>query len=464
MPLSMLLLAKAAAVCYSIIGGNLDAKGVKAVRTALLKWRSSLPWVLLACLALGAAMAAYTWTQEKDFYRAVYTFCAQPGQDAAQNAPGEAARMLAQDCHALTRTEGFRSSVLAGTASDGMTRVGVRGVNGTHMLEVVAEGPDPEATASLANAVGRALLGSAVSELGASDAREIAPASIPDAPSGPDRPRKVLWTMLAVFVAGSLLGCLLGCAERPLHFDDPEAGALNTPVLGALPDCRREARRMLSARKRHDGMLLDKVDRLIRENVRVIALRLRNAMCAGGCGVAVIAGVDRKDDQAVLTALLCGELARQGFRVLAVEMDEGTAQLAPLLGVRGRASLEEYLTGRAPLMDAIVRCPEPNLCYLSGLTMGGEVADMAATPAFRSFFKSACSRFDFVILNAAGMKNCADAAMLGAMESVTVLAAGDGRFSARELNAAIGGLSGDVRLVRGVAFTMANRDRFDALR
>ena len=147
----------------------MDVKGVEAVRKALLKWRHFLPWTLLLCLASGCLMAAYTWAYEADRYQAVYTFYAAPEAAASQKAPLEAARMLARDCHALTRTDGFRQAVLSRAASDGQTRAGVRGIDGTHMLEVVAIGPDPASTAGLADAIGRELVACVQDELGAAE-------------------------------------------------------------------------------------------------------------------------------------------------------------------------------------------------------------------------------------------------------------------------------------------------------
>ena len=221
-------------------------------------------------------------------------------------------------------------------------------------------------------------------------------------------------------------------------------------------------------KKQRGGMLLDRMDRLIRENVRAFALKLRNGLCASGQSVAVIAGMDPEGDQAVLTALLCSELARQGFSVLAVNMDAGQARLSALLGVRPQACLSEYLAGQVSLLDVIVKTPERNLAFIEGLPPEGAVADVAATPAFRSFLKSAKSRFDFVILNAAPAGYCADAAMLGTLEGLTVLAARDGAFTADELNAVMTNLAEDVRQLkawcspwRAVPALMRPADRAD---
>ena len=78
--------------------------------------------------------------------------------------------------------------MLAAAASDGHTRAGVRGIDGTHLMEVVAIGPDPAYTAGLANAIGRELVACVQDELGATEAHEITTAEIPAAPCGPNRP------------------------------------------------------------------------------------------------------------------------------------------------------------------------------------------------------------------------------------------------------------------------------------
>lgn len=64
------------------------------------------------------------------------------------------------------------------------------------------------------------------------EAHEIAPATVPAAPCGPNRPMKVVWTLLAAFAVGSLAGCLLGSDRRPLHVNDPEARCLAAPAHG----------------------------------------------------------------------------------------------------------------------------------------------------------------------------------------------------------------------------------------
>ena len=177
--------------------------------------------------------------------------------------------------------------------------------------------------------------------------------------------------------------------------------------------------------------------------------------------VAVIAGMDREGDQAVLTALLCGELARQGFSVLAVDMDAGHARLSGLLGVRPQACLSG-ISGRRGVAAG---CDRQNPGAGPGLHRGpapeGAVADIAAT-AIRSFLKEREKPVRFCDFERRPGGFCADAGMLGTLEGLTVLAARDGAFTAAELNAVMTNLAEDVRLLKGVVFTMARRTRFDA--
>lgn len=426
---------------------------------AACRWRHSLPWIACLCVVVGCAVAAYTWLYEADRYQAVYTFYAQPAGYETEKAPLEASRMLARDCRALTHTEGFRTAVLATCArSDGMTYVDVRGVDGSHMLEVTATGPDAAIVAGLANAAGRRLLEEAPGLFGARAVSEITPAIPPQAACAPNRAAKVLWAVLAAFAGGSLMGLLWGSERQPVRFDGPEATALRAPRLGAVADIRRARKRFERRvqKKRETGMLLDGMERLVRENVRALVLRLR----AQEDGAIVVTALRREDGGAALTALLAGELARQGFRVMAVEMDGREASLAELLNATAQVDLLDYLRGRASLAETAVKTRDGTLCFIDCLHAGESIANMAATPGFAAFLKSARANFDYVLLNAAPLENCADAALLGTLAGQTVLAGRDGAYTAEEWNAATEDLQSVVRRVSGVVLTQVRPSRF----
>lgn len=428
---------------------------------AALRWRHALPWILCLCLIFGCAMAAYTWGYEADEYRAIYTFYALAGEESAGSL--EAARMFARDCHALTQTESFRERVLAYTKSDGKSRVAVSGIDGTHLLEVSAIGPDKQIVCALANAAGRALVEDAGELLGTRNAQEVTAASVPQTPSGPNRPMKVFWTVVAVFALGSLLGCLFGSEREPLHFDSAAAAAPGLPVIGAVAEMKKALRRFekRSKKRRAGGMLLEHVNRLVRENVRAIVLSLRAFRRTGAGNAFVFSGMRDGEEKPQVAALVACEMARQGMRVLLVEMENARSQLSEYLGVEARADLSDYLHGRASLGEVVARPQGSTLCFIDHLHPAEPVSEIAATAGFAAFLKSAKSNFDFVLFNAAPIEDGSDAAMLGMLADATVLMVRDGEYCAQEIAQAVNGLSGVVKRLYGVVFTMVKPERLE---
>lgn len=421
---------------------------------AARRWKHAFAWILCLCLVTGCAMAAFTWLHEPDLYRAVYTLYAMPKAD---DAPLEASRMLARDCRALTRTDTFRENVLAKTRSDGQSRVDVQGIDGTHLLELSVVGPTPSVVQSLANAAGRALVQEASDTLGAKDVREITAAALPETPYAPNRPLKTLFAVLAAFGVGSVLSLLFGSEREPLRFENmAESSAL--PLLGGMADLRREMRRFEKGRKkRRVGMLLNHVDRLVREDIRAATLKLR-ATLGGKGGCVAITSVRANEQQAAFSALLAGELAAQGFRVLLVEMESQAPLLAELLAVDTRADLSDHLRGRAALRDIVVRPQDSTLCFIDQKHRGQSAVEIVSVPAFAAFLSSARANFDYVLLNAAPMEGCSDAAMLGACADLTVLTARSGVYTARELAHAANEMRGVVKRFGGVVMTAVERE------
>lgn len=422
---------------------------------AARRWRHAFAWILCLCMLAGCAMATFTWLYEPDVYRAVYTLYAQPTAEAA---PLEASRMLARDCAALTRTQAFRQAVLAQTRSDGMCRVSVQGIDGTHLMELSVVGPDAHIVQTLANVAGQTLVEWLPATFDVTEAREITAAEKPDAPFAPNRLCKTALAVLAAFAIGSLLACLFGADRVPFDMEQM-AETTPFPMLGTVADVHREAKRFSKQRKKRGGMFLSRVDRLVRENVRAAALKLR-MMLGGKGGIAVLAGLRSSDEQATFAALVAGELAAQGYRVLLVEMEGQTTELASLLNVDTRADLSDYLRGRAALRDIVVRPQDSTLCFIDQKHHGQSAAEIVSQTGFSVFCQSARSNFDYVLFNASPVDGCCDAAMLGAYADVTLLCARDGAYTAREIGRVVGELRGVVRRFGGVALTRVKREKF----
>lgn len=390
-------------------------------------------------------MAVYIQRYETPVYRAVYTFYAIPqGEESIQSA-----RMLARDCARLTHTNTFRQAVLKSAASDGQTSVDVQAVDGTHMLEVSAVGPDSQIVHNLANAVGVELCDRLPRMFHAQGVKEIERAALPAEPFVPFASARIAAAALAAFVVMSLLVCCIPGGKEKLSCFCEEADEFR---LGAVGDTRRLTRRYL--KKAHmGGMLLQQADRFIREDIRQLVLVLRTTMSQeAGCSL-VLTSMHPDEEETALTVLLASEMAQQGFRVLLMEMSTQKPTLSELLGVKARADMHDYLAGRAELGEVIQHTQLKNLSFVDSLHPGAGVADLAATPAFGAFIRNAEAHFDFVILRTDSRAASSDASMLGLVTSSTLLLVRDEAYTLDEIQAAAREMVRLGKPAKGVVFT-----------
>lgn len=429
------------------------------MKRAARRWKRSLPWIFCACLVFGCTMAAYTYLYAADVYVSTSSFYALPGGTTEAETPLEASRMLARDCQTLVQTEEFRKAVLADMQSDGRSRVNVRAVDGTHILRVEAAGPDAIVTYRMAQTTSQELRTQAVTLLGAKNVREISPAKLPDTPAGPDRPTRIAWTVVITFLVCSAIACFVGSDKQTVCIENWLAFAPETYPLGAVVDLHKPLARFEHGKIGADGMLLDAVDRLMLESVRMCALHLRMSMQMSGAKSATLFGLDERDGSAPVAALMAGELARQGFRVLLVELD-GERSASTLLRIRGRADLYDYLSGRAGLGDVVVRTAIDGLSLIDCGHPDGSVASFAATPAFQAFVLSAETNFDYVLFHTATLVDCADAPMLASVTGTSVLLAKDGGHTADVLTDVCRAIAPVAKHFAGVVFTSVSADLY----
>jgi len=428
--------------------------GVNSVRSRAGKWMRRLPWLFVLSILVGSAVAVYIHQYEPPVYCAVYTLYAVPkgtSDSSAQNAV-----MLARDCSLLTRTDTFRNAVLENAVSDGKTHVRVNSVEGTHMFKVQAIGPDAAVARQLADAVGMELCERIARMFGAEDVQEIEKAALPQTPYTAAAGARIGFAAVAAFVLFSVLACCIPESRRCLSFDSPQADAF---CLGAVGDTRRLVRRCLKKGKKEQkpSMLLWKADRLIREEIRQIILRIRRSASRDTGHSLVLTAMNAGEEDGALAVLLASELAQQGFRVLLMEMDAQNPQLGRLLHAKARADLFDYLNGRAELNEVIIPTQIQTLSFVDALHPEAGTAGLAATSAFESFIRSAETHFDYVILRAAPRADSTDAYMLGLVAETMILLVRDNACTLEEIEAAAREAARLSKPAGGVVFTRAHR-------
>ncbi len=250
-----------------------------------------------------------------------------------------------------------------------------------------------------------------------------------------------------------MLALLIPAPRERVQWDPLEPPA-QLPCLAGVAEYDDCLRRWVRERRRGKAFTLyDGMDELTRENVRELVLQLRNRPQHTGCSI-LMAGLE-DEDSATLSLLTASELAAQGFEVLLMEMDTYAPALRKWLGVQGTMDVMDCLQREDALRTALLSTPIPRLLFMDVCHEPGFLSRIAARPGFAAFLTDAAQSFDYVILNAPPCRTASDAAMLGAVADMTVAVAQDGRYTPRELGAALRSLRAD-----GVVFCRVPLKRF----
>ncbi len=427
------------------------------IRRAARRWKRSLGWILLFTFAVTLAMGIYTYFYEPERYMAQYTLYASEGSltgDALSDTLSPVRMwMVIRDLDKLLDDADFRAQIVATHHSDGKTYVSARGNILSHMVTVRAAGPDAAIATDLVNAAGDQLVEKAPKLTGVQDIRTVSRASLPTEPQLPDRPRRIVETLIFTFLALSLLAVLFGSRREPVGWMSPES-AMSVPCMGQVADFEKEAEgcaRKLGKMK-NQCRLSTRVDRLVREGVSETALSLRACADMQGCAIAVT-GVRAEDDSAALAVLLGQTMAEEGFSVLMIDMDGDAPALNRYLGVRGQVDTVDCIRDDTRLPQALLGTTMRNLHFIDCAHDGETVRNTAASQAFRLFLEQALEVYDYVILNAPPASFGSGAATVGSAAHQTLVAATERRYTARELEGVAAALSRGGAKVSGVVFT-----------
>lgn len=419
------------------------------------KWKRALPWMLTVSMLLGCAMAIYTYRYEQDRYSAAYTFYALPAEESNDDSL-QAARMLALECERVSKMDTFRELVLSQADTDGNSYIQVKGVDGTHLIDVQVTGTDQTLVAGLANVAGQELMRYAESSLASAKTTEIQVAFMPQQPSGPNRPAKIIYTILIVFAVCSLLSLLFGDGSEYIHAGfDAGQNLVYTPYLGATIRCKKDVKRFIKKSKisKDQCKLLDSVDRLVLESIRSIAVTLRSKERVKETHSIAVTSLRPDEGKSVFTALLASELAQQGFRVLLVDLQGKSLMLEKMLGADCKADLSEYVLGSKNLADIMTATSYENLLLISRKRQESSASYIVTQPKFTELLSKSTEIFDFVIFNMDPISYSSDASLVSAMAGATILTAKDGLSTVEQINAATQGLCGVANHLMGVVIT-----------
>lgn len=403
------------------------------------------PWIILLC-AIFVCIAAFCLQQKADVqYKAVYTLYVTPETEYT----AEPERM-ARECQLLTQTDAFRESVLAVAQSDGKSRMTVKTVENTCVMELAVVGPDAAVVRDLANAAGDELCIRLPLMLPVQDVKTVQRASaVVEADRSVDRVWMFMLTAIVLLAAVLLLCCSGRADEGGIASSDADVFCLGE--IHNLKRCMKLWRKKHS--RKNGNVLWDFAEQSVLEEIRQLVLRMRVSP-RDRCAVSfLMTPLHEKAQDEAVSALVASELAHQGFRVLLMEMTEQTARMEEWLRVQVQRDLHDYLDGRCGATEAMARTDIPALLYMRAHRADREAASFAASAAFADLMKKAKTQFDFVIVHAPPACDTSDAAMLCLNTDAVVFLARDEKCTFEQIRKTAMLFANLHKPARGVVFT-----------
>jgi capsular exopolysaccharide synthesis family protein len=256
--------------------------------------------------------------------------------------------------------------------------------------------------------------------IGSSPGQIVRRAALPGSPAGPGA--------LSIGMAGLAIGLMVGVAVafiRDRLSDrvgaDDESWAEGAPVLARLP---RSDRKNPSA-----SDLLVAATGATSQAAEAYR-SLRESLAARGLGeehrILLVTSPGRREGKSSTAANLAAALAGSGLQTVAVSADLRRPRLGAYFGVDDHPGLVEVLKGSAKLEAALRTCSIPNLTILPTAPESATGSDLLATPAFARLLRSLADQADVVVVDAAGVADGADAAILGGLCGASLLVVQDG--------------------------------------
>lgn len=426
--------------------------------------RKGFLWVLLFSCLVTAAVGVYLYRFVPDTYaaKAALMVTLRTGNGGTQVYENDAYNLFAHDCKTLIRYSWLREDAEA-MLSNGQTLEGITfdasGEKDSQLLYVHARGTDPTQAADAANAMAQ-VFGPYVSTLSQVDEISVSQdAEPPKEPSGPNRIQTIIMTFLVCMLVGASLCVVIGLLRRRIHSGDPVEAQFGVPVLGSVQGFDAEYKRYL-----HSDMqrpLLDVVSRSVHEQLGALAVSLQVAAKKNDWHSLTITSSCASEGKSSLTVLLGSLLARQGWRVLLVDMDAYAPSLHKLLGVRGEKDLLDCLEGRATLAEATVSTQVDGVCLIDNRNHRSATVSLMSSGEAVALRQQMLEHFDYVLYDTPPVGVFADAMAVGHAQDATLLALANGRVKKRQFVRAVDRLQKSEAHLIGLVFTYARANRVD---
>jgi succinoglycan biosynthesis transport protein ExoP len=289
-------------------------------------------------------------------------------------------------------------------------------------------------------------------QLNTSDARLMAYAREPGAPSSPN-----LKISLALAIAlGLFLGLAAGVTNEILDQSVKNADELEAkvgyPAIASIPTIRKSMMRLMPPADRHPaGYLVGRPMSAFTEALRVLRTVIVYSKLDFSVRVVAITSALPDEGKTTISVCLGRVAAMSGQKVVIVDCDLRKQSINDVVDIESETGILQVLAGETPWRAAIVRDPNSDADVLPVATSGFTPRDVFGTDAMTRLIAELRANYDLVILDCAPILAVAETRILVKHADTVVVVARAGRSAIGAVRAAIGQVEGAGGKVLGVA-------------
>ena len=265
-------------------------------------------------------------------------------------------------------------------------------------------------------------------QLNTSDARLMAYASVPGAPSSP---RLRIAVALAIAV-GLMLGLGAGVVAEILDQSVKNADELEAkvgyPAIASIPTISKRMMRQMPPAERHpSGYLVGRPMSAFTEALRVLRTVIVYSKLDFSVKVVAITSALPDEGKTTISMCLARVAAMSGQRVCVVDCDLRKQSINDVIDIETDVGILQVLAGEAPWRSAIVRDPNSDAHVLPVATSGFTPRDVFGSDAMSRLISELRAHYDLVILDCAPILAVAETRVLVKHADTVVIVARAGR-------------------------------------
>ena len=386
------------------------------------------------------AICAYTFTRTPQYTATSELLATYRSSAAASGASSNAVELSSganyinsqiQTYPQLIKTESVLQPVIDDLGLDTTVKelaasVTASNPDGTMLVDISVNDPDPKQASSIANSVAENLRKQVTSTIYSDEGDKIiSPVNLvqqayaPASPSSPNVKLNMAIGLVSGIVLGVMVALIKDLLDTRVRRDSDVTTVIDAPVLGSLS--RNEAYVGTSPViiSRPASREAEEIRRL-RTNVMFV---LPDEPLSN---VIVVTSAGPSEGKTTLSVNLATAFAENGSKVLLIDADVRNPSVSKALGIEGAVGLTHLITNRVSSHDAIQRYWKPNFHVLPAGKQTMNPSILLNSRAMRALIEQVAEAYDYVIIDTAPMQVANDAAVFAKEGPELLLVAGLG--------------------------------------